>query len=406
MNFLISLCFAAAFVALFHNSLKKHPNMFYIAAAIIAIVTGLCHFSDAPYWLQNCISNLFLKGVLSTAFFVIVMYSGAFKNGSKLIKALMPIRSELSIFASILALPHIIFYGKIYLKYMFSEPEKLGALKTIPTVLSLILLFIFVPLFITSFPRIRKKMNAKSWKRLQRTAYGFYALVYIHIMILAISYVSEGRSEYVFSALLYSLVFFVYAAMRIRKALFKRQSPLVSNVVPSAIASVLFAVVCAFTVQAWTSASYTVAAQAAPVQTDFPEVSPDDTDKLEPVISPTQSEIQSEAPIDESAEVTTPNPSLEESTPITIYKDGTYQGSGVGFLGTITVNATISNDLITAITVVTHSDDAAYFDFAWAGVTNSILSSQNINVDTVSGATFSAKGIRDAVADALSKALN
>ena len=74
-------------------------------------------------------------------------------------------------------------------------------------------------------------------------------------------------------------------------------------------------------------------------------------------------------------------------------------------MGTITVSVTISNDLITAITVVTHSDDAVYFDYAWAGVTNSILSSQNTNVDAVSGATFSSEGIRDAVADALTKAL-
>jgi DMSO/TMAO reductase YedYZ heme-binding membrane subunit/uncharacterized protein with FMN-binding domain len=469
LNFLLSLFVAAAFVALFRKSLKKHPTAFYVAAAGISFVAGVCSFSGAPDWLQSYIIDLFRKGTLATAFFAIVMYTGALKNGSRMMKALMPMRGELSIFAAILALAHILYYGKTYFKYLFTLPGKLGTLMTIETVLSLISLCILVTLFVTSFPRIRKKMNSNSWKRLQRTAYVFYGLVYIHVMIFSISYACEGRNGYVFSALLYSLVFLVYAAMRIRKALFSRQSLLVSSVVPFATASVLFTVVCAFTLHAGTSAAVTAAAPATTVQTDLAEASAEDVQKTndsnavseydeadefeeaatseaaasssqfsdpmnstdlhesadpptlnsssqaipsetqqkpEPEILPMPSEIQSEIPADKSVGATTPEPSPEESAPITKYKNGTYQGSGVGFLGTITVNVTISNDLITAITIVKHSDDAVYFDYAWAGVTNSILSSQNTNVDAVSGATFSSEGIRDAVADALTKALN
>lgn len=249
MIFLISLCVAVIFVAMCRKSLKKCPNVFYTAAVVITIVTACYSFPVAPNWIQNYNIALFRKGTLAMALFVIVMYTGALKNGSALIKLLMPIRAELSIFATILTLTHIIFYGKTYFKYLFTAPEKLGILMIVATSLSIIILFILIPLFVTSFPRIRKKMNAKKWKILQRTAYVFYALIYIHVMIFSVSYAWKGRSGYAFSAVLYSLVFLVYAAMRIRKALSKKQKPLVSNVIPFTATAAIFAVICLLTFQ-------------------------------------------------------------------------------------------------------------------------------------------------------------
>ena len=53
-------------------------------------------------------------------------------------------------------------------------------------------------------------------------------------------------------------------------------------------------------------------------------------------------------------------------------------------------------------------DDAAYFERAWSEVPFSIIAVQSANtdkVDVVSGATYSSKGIMEAVRDALKKAL-
>ena len=88
-----------------------------------------------------------------------------------------------------------------------------------------------------------------------------------------------------------------------------------------------------------------------------------------------------------------------------IYVDGTYQGTGIGFRGAVTtVSVTVGNDTIKGIEVVSHGDDAPYFDRSYESVANQILSSQSTEVDVVSGATYSSKGIIDAVADALGKA--
>lgn len=86
------------------------------------------------------------------------------------------------------------------------------------------------------------------------------------------------------------------------------------------------------------------------------------------------------------------------------YADGIYQGSGTGFRGTTTVSVTIKDDKITNITTVSHRDDSKYYDRAYSTVTKGIISKQSTAVDSVSGATYSSKGIMQAVENALSQA--
>lgn len=86
------------------------------------------------------------------------------------------------------------------------------------------------------------------------------------------------------------------------------------------------------------------------------------------------------------------------------YQDGTYTGSAQGFGGEITVEVTVSGGNLTDITVLDASgEDSAYFSMAEA-VLDDMLAAQSAEVDTVSGATFSSTGLRDAVAQALSQA--
>lgn len=89
-----------------------------------------------------------------------------------------------------------------------------------------------------------------------------------------------------------------------------------------------------------------------------------------------------------------------------VYKNGTFEGSGTGYGGTITVQVTLENDTITAVSVVSApGEDSAYL-LQGENVINSIISEQSTDVDTISGATFSSTGILEAVNDALSKAEN
>lgn len=87
-----------------------------------------------------------------------------------------------------------------------------------------------------------------------------------------------------------------------------------------------------------------------------------------------------------------------------LYQDGSFTGTGAGFGGDIVVTLELSEDEITGITVMEASgEDSVYLASAEA-IIEDILSAQSAEVDTISGATFSSTGIRDAVRDALEQA--
>lgn len=84
------------------------------------------------------------------------------------------------------------------------------------------------------------------------------------------------------------------------------------------------------------------------------------------------------------------------------YADGTFEGTGEGYKGDVTVSVTISEHKIKSVNIVKNSDDKEYFSKASA-LCDSIVKMQSTDIDTVSGATYSSYGILDAVSDALSK---
>lgn len=81
-------------------------------------------------------------------------------------------------------------------------------------------------------------------------------------------------------------------------------------------------------------------------------------------------------------------------------EDGVYKGTGTGFAGDITVSVQIQDKKIVSIDIIRFSDDEAFFIRAKA-VIDIIIEGQTLDVDTVSGATFSSRGIINAVKNAL-----
>ena len=79
------------------------------------------------------------------------------------------------------------------------------------------------------------------------------------------------------------------------------------------------------------------------------------------------------------------------------YVDGTYDGEADGFGGTIAVEVTVL-----AITSA-DGEDSAYLSNAEA-IIPKIIEAQSADVDTISGATFSSTGIRNAAQEAIEKA--
>ena len=87
------------------------------------------------------------------------------------------------------------------------------------------------------------------------------------------------------------------------------------------------------------------------------------------------------------------------------YKDGTYTGEADGFGGTIQVEVKIEKIKIAEINVISaEKEDGAYLSMA-KDIIPKIIDAQSADIDTISGATFSSTGIKNASEQALEKAV-
>ena len=87
-----------------------------------------------------------------------------------------------------------------------------------------------------------------------------------------------------------------------------------------------------------------------------------------------------------------------------LYKDGEWEGEAEGFGGPISLKVTVEKGEITDITLLSaEKEDAAYLSMA-KDMLPARIEAQSADVDTVTGATFSSTGIKNAAAQALKKA--
>lgn len=454
MLLVISLIIVSLFIYFLKDSLKKHAGIYYIGAAVISIAVFLIGFLPMPLFLKNNILGIFAKGSLGTAMFVAVMYAGALPKGSKLIAPLMKIRGELSITAAILVLCHNFTYGMTYFKMLFIKPAALSATQLTAAIISLVLIIIMLVLTVTSFQAVRKKMKAKKWKQLQRTAYVFYGLMYVHIMLINIPYARLGLGTYIANVVIYSIVFLGYAAMRIAKAVSVKatRAGKTYGKKPETVMYGLALVLCVvMTFLCFAGRKTTAMASggdeeweeffndetvAALVKEAESSLAGDAALTAEGTTESGQTDNQSDTQADnsgfdnsaagntsgktsgndsESGNQTAQPGNLSDGssdsqggnsgsdTPAntTFKADGTYTGSAVcdTYNYNVTVTIVISGDVITSVTATSEAgaQDVQYFNMANAKVPAQLLANQSTSgVDSVSGATKSSNAIKKA----------
>ncbi len=439
MIIIVSLLLALIVMAA-SNSIRKHAGAFYVAALVLSIgaivVTATGFQRTFPVWINQWIWPILSKGTLATAFFVIVMYTGALPGKSGLVRKLMPIRAELSIIATILTLGHNIAFGITYFRMMFVASATMPKNQFIAGVLSIIMMAIMIPLCITSFKSVRSKMKGRTWKKLQRLAYVFYALIYCHVLILLVPLAKKGITIATVTVIAYSFVFLLYGGMRISKAV-KARGYLLKGT-PYAAALAAFVAVCLLVpiygepatgndimeVKNGTPKSVKKVVQDEETGDDA-ENSSDNSDNETPdsnVDDKQDNQKQDAAATDKKNDTSGKDAvksndstqgkndksdpkDAQPQAPPQKYKDGVFTGSAKGFNGPVTVKVVLKGDVITSVSVVSHTDDEPYFSNAKA-VLSKITDSQSTSVSAVSGATFSSNGIINAAKNALSSARN
>lgn len=93
----------------------------------------------------------------------------------------------------------------------------------------------------------------------------------------------------------------------------------------------------------------------------------------------------------------------EETKADTIFNPGTYEGEAEGYHGIIKAKVTVTETEITDITV-THTETPGLGDKAVEKIVLEVKENTSLNVPMVSGATYSSKGIMEAITVAMEKA--
>ena len=442
MLFIISLIIALFTAFILDKPLKKCPAAFYITAAVLTVASIVVTQSDitvSSRLVRDYVIGIFSRGALGAAFWAVVMWTGALPNGAAPIKKLMTIRGELSITAAVLTLAHIVTFGMQYIRNLINGRTGSGDAYRdfiITFMLSIAMTLIMLPLTVMSFKAVRKKMNAKTWKRIQRLAYLFYAMIYIHIMVLFVPKAQKGREGYFLSVLVYSAVFIGYAVLRARKAYVSKKE-VSSKLIPNAVCACAFVVPLCFSgIVSRNTDTKTKAATASPKAAV--QVSENETTQTSTTVVTTSDGTKTTTTVKSGTTVTTTNEKKEKATEAVTdtakeeateaentdeqpegneqeeapqqnyrFKNGTFEGTGEGYNGKVHVSITIENDTITAMSASADDDDPDFFDDAKNKVIPQIKSSLSADgIDACSGATYSSKGIIEAARKALEQAMN
>ena len=157
MIFIISFILAIGFTLIFQKKMIKNPGVFYIIFLLIGAVVAAIKIAGINFtgFFGEYIYPIFDKSALGTAFFVLVMFTGAFPGKSAARKKFLPIRRQLSIIACILTFGHNIAYGKTYFVMLFLSPASLPWYQLAAAICSLVMVLILIPHSDQNFNRNR-----------------------------------------------------------------------------------------------------------------------------------------------------------------------------------------------------------------------------------------------------------
>ena len=204
---LMALAVLTLLSVLLSRSIKKHAAIYYTVFAIpfaIVVIPLVGRWFGVEIvnpgrlipFMGNLTRDYIHAGTLGFPLLVIIMYMGALDMKRPWVKKLMSIRKELSILSGFPILTHALirvthnFPNALRFftdneGYMASErvSSALGAgLSSFSFVLGAVMLALFIPLWVTSFDFVRKRMGNVRWKKLQRWSYALYAMLFIHAM--------------------------------------------------------------------------------------------------------------------------------------------------------------------------------------------------------------------------------
>ena len=360
------------------------------------------------------------RGVLAGSLFIWVMLAPVLPRSFSGRKTIYLLRGEMAICASLITLAHNLAFGGKYFGALFLGQGHISLMELHAAIVSCLMILLLIPLTITSFQTVRRKMQGKSWKKLQNWSYLFYLLLYLHIFFIYQGALIRGKGEYFFTLMLYSFLFGFYGFFRIRQYRMQKESKEKKAFPLLRIAGIL-PIVCLFLSGFYSAGKYRVALEANVDKIRAQETVAESKGSAETEAEKKgsaestgsgedksdASEKATEAAGDKASENSSNGSSdskADANSASGAYKDGEYLGKASAYNGNVEVKVTISGGKITAIDIVKTKDDEEYFFDAQKKVIPEILEKQSTDVDAGAGATTSSEGIAHAVQKALEQA--
>ncbi len=214
---LICVLLAVAFSFALKVPLKKAPWAFYLLAIALDVLVIFAGQLDAPQWVYRTLILANGRCLFAFGLFTVVMFIGVLKDGSKAKRWLTPVRAELSIVASILAIGHMVRYVNVYSLRVITNPSSVANGMLLSFVIAMIITVLLALLAVTSFKVVKRHMNARVWKNIQRLAYPFFVLIYAHVLLIMLRPALAGAQNARVSLVVYGVIVAAYAVLRIAR---------------------------------------------------------------------------------------------------------------------------------------------------------------------------------------------
>ena len=406
----LTLICSLAFFHFFGKALKKKPAVLYGICILLSLVSIFYPREGGLPFLDFFFKKIMQRGVLAGSLFIWVMLAPVLPKSFSGRKIIYLLRGEMAICASLITLAHNLAFGGKYFGALFLGQGHISLMELHAAIVSCLMILLLIPLTITSFQTVRRKMQGKSWKKLQNWSYLFYLLLYLHIFFIYQGALIRGKGEYFFTLMLYSFIFGCYGFLRIRQYRVQKETREKKAVPLLRIAGIL-PIVCLFLSVFYSAGKYRAALEANVDKIRAQESVAESKGSAE---STGRGEDKSDASekateaAEDKASANSSNGSSDSQAGANsasgAYQDGEYLGKASAYNGNVEVKVTISGGKITAIDIVKTKDDEEYFFDAQKKVIPEILEKQSTDVDAVAGATTSSEGIAHAVQKALEQA--
>ena len=404
MIVILTLICSLAFFHFFGKALKKKPAVLYGICILLSLVSIFYPREGGLPFLDFFFKKIMQRGVLAGSLFIWVMLAPVLPKSFSGRKTIYLLRGEMAICASLITLAHNLAFGGKYFGALFLGQGHISLMELHAAIVSCLMILLLIPLTITSFQTVRRKMQAKTWKKLQNWSYLFYLLLYLHIFFIYQGALIRGKGEYFFTLMLYSFIFGFYGFLRIRQYRIQKEGKEKKTFPLLRIGGIL-PIVCLFLSGFYSAGKYRAALEANVDKIRAQEsVSEQHGQGEENNSSKKASEASGDKASANSSDASSDSQAIDEDSISGAYKDGECFGKASAYNGNVEVKVTISGGKITAIDIVKTKDDEEYFFDAQKKVIPEILEKQSTDVDAVAGATTSSEGICHAVEKALEEA--